>query len=129
MWSCALEISIVRVLLSSNIMDTVRRNSKSRSQPETMNAVSTSEVAQGRIFWLPSKEELPERAIRRAHGKGAVDEGIYNHPVVVVSRPEQDSDIVHFQVVSSNVPRDVPPLTSPGHFITGQNLRSIIRQG
>ena len=43
-------------------------------------------IAQGLIMLLPAVEDLPERAIRRAHRKGAVEGGIYNHPVVVVSR-------------------------------------------
>ena len=51
-------------------------------------------IAQGRIMWLPAMEDLPERAVRRAHGKGAVEEGIYNHPVVVVSRPLDDERCV-----------------------------------
>ena len=57
-------------------------------------------VAEGRIMWLPAMEDLPERAVRRAHGKGAVEEGIYNHPVVVVSRPLEDERCVHFHLVS-----------------------------
>ena len=57
-------------------------------------------IAQGRIMWLPAMEDLPERAVRRAHGKGAVEEGIYNHPVVVVSRPLDDERCVHFHLVS-----------------------------
>lgn len=56
-------------------------------------------IAQGRIMWLPAMEDLPERAVRRAHGKGAVEEGIYNHPVVVVSRPLDDERCVHFHLV------------------------------
>ncbi|ORY11169.1 hypothetical protein BCR34DRAFT_466426, partial [Clohesyomyces aquaticus] len=60
-----------------------------------------TEIVQGRILWLPPKEELPERAVRRAHGKGAVEEGIYNHPVVILSRPRNDKDFVHFHVITS----------------------------
>jgi hypothetical protein len=48
-------------------------------------------------LWLPAKEGLPKHAVRRAHGKGAVEEGIFNHPIVVVSRPKDQSDIIHFQ--------------------------------
>ncbi|KAF3007782.1 hypothetical protein E8E13_010299 [Curvularia kusanoi] len=58
-------------------------------------------IAQGRIMWLPAMEDLPERAVRRAHGKGAVEEGIYNHPVVVVSRPLDDERCVHFHLITS----------------------------
>lgn len=57
-------------------------------------------IEQGRIMWLPAFESLPERAVRRAHGKGAVEEGIYNHPVVVVSRPHDEEQSVHFHLVS-----------------------------
>jgi len=58
------------------------------------------ETVQGRIMWLPSVEDLPQRAVRRAHGKGAVEDGIYNHPIVVVSRPLDDERVVHFHLVS-----------------------------
>jgi hypothetical protein len=51
-------------------------------------------------FWLPPMEELPPRAVRRAHGKGAIEEGIYNHPVLVVSRPLDENHVVHFHIVS-----------------------------
>lgn len=57
-------------------------------------------IEQGRIMWLPAFDSLPDRAVRRAHGKGAVEEGIYNHPVVVVSRPQDDEPSVHFHLVS-----------------------------
>lgn len=66
-------------------------------------SVREYEVAQGRIFWLPPCEELPAKAVRRAHGRGSVDEGIYNHPVVVISHPEEEPDMVHFQVVSATI--------------------------
>lgn len=77
--------------------------------PQTLQRAQTEQVgrkaegldiAQGRIMWLPSAEDLPERAVRRAHGKGAVEDGIYNHPVVVVSRPLDDEQVVHFHLVS-----------------------------
>lgn len=58
------------------------------------------DIAQGMVMWLPAAEELPERAVRRAHGKGAVEDGIYNHPVVVVSRPVEEERAVHFHLVS-----------------------------
>jgi hypothetical protein len=57
-------------------------------------------ASQGKVLWLPAKEDLPERAVRRAHGKGAIEEGIYNHPVVVVSHPHEESQVVHFHLVS-----------------------------
>ncbi|KAF1993122.1 hypothetical protein P154DRAFT_389322, partial [Amniculicola lignicola CBS 123094] len=63
--------------------------------------VNEREVVQGKILWLPMRDELPEKAVRRAHGKGAVEEGVYNHPVVIISRPEDDTRVVHFHVVTS----------------------------
>lgn len=73
-----------------------------RSQTEAVyRSVDESQVVQGTVLWLPAKEDLPERAVRRAHGKGAIEEGIFNHPVVVVSRPEDDSQTMHFHLVSS----------------------------
>lgn len=72
-----------------------------RAQTEQLRSSQDDHgIAQGRIMWLPAAEELPERAVRRAHGKGAVEDGIYNHPVVVVSRPADDEQSVHFHLVS-----------------------------
>ncbi|KAL1612441.1 hypothetical protein SLS60_000668 [Paraconiothyrium brasiliense] len=65
--------------------------------------VDEAEVVIGRVFWLPPHEELPPRAVRRAHGKGAVEEGIYNHPIVVVSRPAEEPQVVHFHIVSHSL--------------------------
>ncbi len=62
--------------------------------------LESSDFVQGRIFWLGSKDELPERAVKRAHGKGAIDEGIYSHPVVVLARPADEAHLVHFHLVS-----------------------------
>jgi hypothetical protein len=63
--------------------------------------VIDTDVVPGRILWLPFPEMLPERAVRRAYGKGAVEDGIYQHPVVVVAR---FADVVHFQLVSNSLP-------------------------
>jgi len=60
------------------------------------------DVIQGKILWLPPKESLPLKAVKRAHGKGTVEEGIYNHPVVVISRPWDEPDSVHFHIVSNH---------------------------
>jgi hypothetical protein len=57
---------------------------------------------QGQVLWLPAKSELIKDAVKRAHGKGPVEGGIYDHPVVVVSRPLGDSREVHFYVVSTS---------------------------
>ena len=62
--------------------------------------LESSDFVQGRIFWLSSKDELPERAVKRAHGKGAIEEGIYSHPVVVLARPADETHLVHFHLVS-----------------------------
>ncbi|KAJ4403596.1 hypothetical protein N0V91_006472 [Didymella pomorum] len=78
--------------------------------PQTLQRAQTEQlprrkddhgIAQGRIMWLPAAEDLPERAVRRAHGKGAVEDGIYNHPVVIVSRPAEDEQAVHFHLITS----------------------------
>ncbi|KAF2625436.1 hypothetical protein BU25DRAFT_309614, partial [Macroventuria anomochaeta] len=72
-----------------------------RAQTEQIGRKDDVDIAQGRIMWLPAVEDLPERAVRRAHGKGAVEDGIYNHPVVVVSRPLDDHHCVHFHLITS----------------------------
>ncbi|KAJ4357864.1 uncharacterized protein N0V89_002441 [Didymosphaeria variabile] len=74
------------------------------STQKELRRVDEAEVVIGRVFWLPPQEELPPRAVRRAHGKGAVEEGIYNHPVVVVSRPAEEPQVVHFHIVSQSLP-------------------------
>lgn len=72
-----------------------------RAQTEHVRRTTDDvEIAQGRIMWLPAAEDLPERAVRRAHGKGPVEDGIYNHPIVIVSRPLDDEQVVHFHLVS-----------------------------
>ncbi|RAR11658.1 hypothetical protein DDE82_000605 [Stemphylium lycopersici] len=58
------------------------------------------DVAQGRVFWLPAEEELPSQAVKRACGKGAVED-VYGRPVVVISRPADDRRTAHFQLISS----------------------------
>jgi hypothetical protein len=76
-------------------------NMMQRAQTERIERkVDDLDMAQGRIMWLSAAEELPERAVRRAHGKGAVEDGIYNHPVVVVSRPLEEEHVVHFHLAS-----------------------------
>lgn len=73
-----------------------------RSQTEGGDRqVDESLVTQGTVLWLPAKEDLLERAVRRAHGKGAIEEGIFNHPIVVVSRPKDENHMIHFHLVSA----------------------------
>lgn len=79
-------------------------NSLEQSQSQSTGGgrkVDETLVTQGTVLWLPAKEDLPKHAVRRAHGKGAVEEGIFNHPIVVVSRPKDQSDIIHFHLVSA----------------------------
>jgi hypothetical protein len=53
------------------------------------------------IFFLPAETDLPRKAVRRAHGKGRIEDKIHDHPVVVISRPAQESNIVHFHLITS----------------------------
>ncbi|KAF2801420.1 uncharacterized protein BDZ99DRAFT_355642, partial [Mytilinidion resinicola] len=62
----------------------------------------------GRILWLPPFEEVPTGAVQRVRGKGPVDEKMFNHPVVICSRPWEASkgqdiygSMVHFHVITS----------------------------
>jgi len=50
---------------------------------------------------LPSEENVPERAVRVVRGKGAVQDGIYSHPVVITSRPAEGGHVVHFHLITS----------------------------
>lgn len=79
---------------------TTLQNSVAWTMPNNQVTAKDVDVVQGRIFWLPAEGDLPRQAVKRARGAGVV-EGIYGHPVVVVSRPAEDSHIAHFQVVSN----------------------------
>jgi hypothetical protein len=57
---------------------------------------------QGKILWLPAREKLPYRAIKTVRpraDKGTVELGVYSHPVVVISRPYDEDNMVHFHPV------------------------------
>ncbi|KAF2023823.1 hypothetical protein EK21DRAFT_80034, partial [Setomelanomma holmii] len=63
--------------------------------------VNQNDGGQGRIFWLPSREDLREEAVQRHHGKGKIKDKIYNHPVVVISRPAEASYKAVFHLITS----------------------------
>ncbi|EMD60143.1 hypothetical protein COCSADRAFT_100470 [Bipolaris sorokiniana ND90Pr] len=77
--------------------------------PNNQVTVKDVDVVQGRIFWLPAEEDLPRQAVKRAHGAG-IFEGIYGHPVVIVSRPTEDNHIAHFQIITSRQRRTLGDL-------------------
>ncbi|KAF2692214.1 hypothetical protein K458DRAFT_326153, partial [Lentithecium fluviatile CBS 122367] len=77
------------------------RTPRRTSTQKDLKRVEEQDVVQGGVFWLPPREELPSRAVRRAHGKGAIEEGIYNHPVLVISRPAEESQVIHFHIITS----------------------------
>jgi hypothetical protein len=57
---------------------------------------------QGKIFYLPPKNQLPEGAMKRVRPKGGlIEDGVYNHPVVVISRPYNTDHLVHFHGVGA----------------------------
>ncbi|OCL01424.1 hypothetical protein AOQ84DRAFT_254469, partial [Glonium stellatum] len=66
--------------------------------------VTSEDVVQGRILFLPPFYETPANLVQRVFGKGPIDQGMFDHPVVICSRPvdERDSDdIVHFHIITS----------------------------
>lgn len=65
------------------------------------HTVTSEDVVQGQILFLPPFHETPENSVRRVFGKGPVDEGIFDHPVVICSRPADEEDVVHFCMVTS----------------------------
>lgn len=85
---------------------------RSMSSPRSVDASSEHEgtgieetvdgrrIPQGHIRFLPAKKHLPRNAVRRAHGKGRIEEKIHDHPVVVISQPAEHSNDVHFHLVS-----------------------------
>jgi hypothetical protein len=99
-----LQISFIMTTLQRSVASSVSCVLQQGPQwPKTMLDTQVpaedADVVQGGIFWLPAEEELPRRAVKRVHEKGVV-EGIYGHPVVVVSRPARNSRIAHIQIVS-----------------------------
>jgi hypothetical protein len=76
-------------------------------EADIMNSCPTfnnSHNIQGKIFFLPAREELPYRAIKTVRpraDKGRVEGGVYNHPVVVISQPYDEDDMVHFHPVGA----------------------------
>jgi hypothetical protein len=56
----------------------------------------------GKVFFLPAKAELPAGAVTRGYKRGRIGDGVYNHPVVVVSHPYDDENFVHFFLVSAH---------------------------
>ncbi len=68
---------------------------RSSIQPAA-STVTSEDVVQGRILFLPPFHETPENSVQRVFGKGPVDEGIFDHPVVICSRPVDEEDVVHY---------------------------------
>lgn len=69
----------------------------------TEKELQYTHIIQGVILFLPAESDLPKNAVRRAHGKGRIEDKIHNHPVVVISRPANESNIVHFHLVSESL--------------------------
>lgn len=67
----------------------------------TERVVEDRHITQGAIFFLPAEKDLPRNAVRRAHGKGRIEDKIHDHPVVVISRPASETNIVHFHLITS----------------------------
>ncbi|EOA85830.1 uncharacterized protein SETTUDRAFT_169604 [Exserohilum turcica Et28A] len=82
-------------------------------------AVKEAHVVQGRVIWLPVEEDLPQGAVQRVNGR-CVDEGIYGHPVVVVSRPAEDSHTVHFQIITSRQRKPLGNMYNRSNFHLGR---------
>jgi hypothetical protein len=92
--------------MQSNDNDEQRTPQSTSMQAETDNFCPTfdsSHNIQGKVFFLPSSEELPYRAVSRVRprqDKGKrIESGLYSHPIVVISRPHDEGDIVHFHPV------------------------------
>lgn len=64
------------------------------------SSVKNEDVIQGQILWLPPFKEMPAGAVKRIRGKGPVEEGMFDHPLVVCSRPAKKQNLVQFHLVS-----------------------------
>lgn len=84
---------------ASDAEDVPQRWSERRTKSRDQIGAQDDDVVQGRVFWLPAEEELPKQAVKRACGKGAVED-VYGRPVVVISRPANDRRTTYFQLVS-----------------------------
>ncbi|OCK85381.1 hypothetical protein K432DRAFT_283638, partial [Lepidopterella palustris CBS 459.81] len=64
-------------------------------------SVKNEDVIQGQILWLPPFKEMPAGAVKRIRGKGPVEEGMFDHPLVVCSRPAKKQNLVQFHLITS----------------------------
>lgn len=101
--------------------------------PRINRAPAPEDIALGAVLWLPPKHEV-EAALRKTnnpdmgtspvriitHPGSDPSESFYDHPIMVVSRPANDPDRIHF------VPVKLPfqPLsTSVLTFVTAHHFR------
>ena len=71
-------------------------------------AVTSDDVEQGRILWLPPLEEVLSTSSSRGQQAPVVEvargtnpsPNMYNHPIVVFSRPAREPDVIYFLCVS-----------------------------
>lgn len=78
-----------------------RADNQEESEGKADTRVEEGEIVPGRIFWLPSEEQLPAKSVRVVKGKGGIQDGIFSHPVVITSRPAEGGHMVHFHLITS----------------------------
>lgn len=76
----------------------------------------SADVRQGTILWLPSYDEIVNNqdSVSDVIWGGACDPAVYNHPILVLSRPAVAPDTIHFLLVSyvlRSVTRELALLT------------------
>ncbi|KAK8218665.1 hypothetical protein IWZ01DRAFT_538254 [Phyllosticta capitalensis] len=86
------------------------------------DSIGSPDIVIGRILWLPSIAELPKNAVQQAHPKAeAAADDVYNHPVVVCSRPSRDR--VQFFIITSFNSRSLEQRFGPTPFTRPEQER------
>ncbi len=61
-------------------------------------ALTSADVYPGRIFWLPTRAQIPSTSVIH---RSAIDEGAFGHPVVILSRPLNAPNTALIQTMTS----------------------------
>jgi hypothetical protein len=78
--------------------------------PAHLTTITSADVQQGRILWLARKPDtlatlrnqgivLADPVVSATHPEITAEDGLYGHPILVVSRPSTDPNVIHFVYV------------------------------
>lgn len=114
--------------------------------PEVETQITSQDVVQGVILWLPPKPRVVKAL--ESHGlashqpvanltwkKHIPEDAFYDHPILVVSRPASKTSRVHFVPVSSHlslrcfVGTNTSPVNDVRWHRSPQSLQAVSRHG